>query len=191
MTLVINKNQKGFTLIELLVSTAIFMMVMLAAVGALLITSNAAKKAKSVRYAMDNVNYAMDSISRNLRLGSDLYCYSVGGFSTASTTNDCVGGSAIAYMPYNGSSQNNGYQLYKNTTTGITSIQMCDANNGGCSDMTAPDIDITDMRFTVRGSSKTDGIQPSTIIIIKGKVDIGGKVTTFALQTLASQRSTE
>ncbi len=189
------KNKKlkiknsGFTLIELMVATSVFMMVMLAAVGALLITSNAAKKAKSVRYAMDNVNYAMDSMSRNLRLGSMFHCSS-GSFSTQTSTSDCPGGgSTIVFMSYNGGAQDNGYRLEVDSL-GKGSIEQCDQSIG-CNKMTSPDVNITDLRFIVRGSGISDGIQPSVLIMVKGEVNIGGKITKFALQTMASQRSSE
>jgi hypothetical protein len=47
------------------------------------------------------------------------------------------------------------------------------------------------LKFFVEGSSTTDTKQPSVYIIMKGTVTVKGQLTSFIMQTLASQRSTE
>lgn len=187
-----NKNKsyisfnKGFTLVEVLVATAVFTIVMLAALGSLLISSNHSKKAKALRSAMDNVNYAMESMSRSLRTGSNYNCSS-GITLPTSGLSDCSGGSEIAFMPAYGTSANTKY--YWNTLSTPYSLQKCTVL--GCVDMTSDEVDITSLRFVVRGTDVSDGIQPSVYILMRGTVTIKGEVTAFALQTLASQRNGE
>lgn len=192
----------GFTLIELMVATSIFVMVVLAAIGALMITSNAAKESRSLRYAMDNVNYAMDTMTRNLRLGTEFSCTSAasgaGGYKpSVGFTGDCNLESGIVFTKTQsplGSHYNIAYQLAPTATGNI--IEKCEGTDP-CVALTSPNVNITDLKFTVRGSYSpgpgptNDFLQPSVEILLKGTVTISNKVTEFELQSLASQRTFE
>jgi type II secretory pathway pseudopilin PulG len=68
------KKTTGFTLVEIMVATSIFMIIMLVALGALISSSDTAKKSQALRTAMDNVNFAMESMTKSLRMGTDYYC---------------------------------------------------------------------------------------------------------------------
>lgn len=75
MQLISLKNHdKGFTLLEMIVSIAIFTVVALVAVGALLKVVDANKKAQSLKTSINNLNFALDSISREMRVGSNYSC---------------------------------------------------------------------------------------------------------------------
>jgi prepilin-type N-terminal cleavage/methylation domain-containing protein len=63
--------QSGFSLIEMLVSIAIFMVVAVIAVTALLKIVDASKKSQTLQDTVNNINFAMDSITRELRVGKD------------------------------------------------------------------------------------------------------------------------
>lgn len=67
----------GFTLVEIIVSLAIFTVVSVVAVGALLKIVSANKKAQSIQNAITNLNFALESISREMRSGSKYYCSSL------------------------------------------------------------------------------------------------------------------
>lgn len=69
-----NFCQKGFTLVEMIVSIAIFTIVAVIAVGALLKIIDANKKAQSLKTTINNVHYLLDSMSREVRTGSRYYC---------------------------------------------------------------------------------------------------------------------
>ncbi len=176
------QKNKGFTLVEIMVATFIFMIIMLAAIGALVSVSNAAKKAKALRSAMDNVNYAMDNMSRSLRLGSSYYCSSGSIFLPQTATQDCVGNS-IAFIPSLGSAIDTSFELDSNE------IRKC--TPGGCASLTAPEVEITQLLFTVTGSDPVDGVHPSVFMLVKGNVKVNGEVTEFALQNFVSQRNAE
>ena len=67
-------NQRAFTLIEIIVSLGIFAIVATVALGALVKIVSANKKAQTVQAAVTNINYALDAISREMRVGRNYYC---------------------------------------------------------------------------------------------------------------------
>jgi prepilin-type N-terminal cleavage/methylation domain-containing protein len=67
-------NNRGFTLVEMIVSLAIFSVVAVIAIGALLKVIDANKKAQSIQSSVTNLNFAMESMSRDLRTGTNYYC---------------------------------------------------------------------------------------------------------------------
>ncbi len=110
---------QGFTLIEMIVSLAIFSVVAVVALGALMKIVSANKKAQSLQSAMTNINYALESMSREMRVGSDFSCQESGAqqatfpftpaectFVADSSTNpNLINGSMIAFR----SSKLNGF----------------------------------------------------------------------------------
>lgn len=67
-------HQKGFTLIEMIVSIAIFTIVALVAVGALLKIIDANKVSQSQQTVINSMDFTLESMSRELRTGSNYYC---------------------------------------------------------------------------------------------------------------------
>jgi prepilin-type N-terminal cleavage/methylation domain-containing protein len=194
-------TQKGFTLIELMVATSIFMMVMLMAMGSLIVSSNAAKKSQSLRLTMDNVNFALETMTRSLRTGTNYSCVYSGGSIDLSTTpppSDCPlesnkPGSLVAFVPAVTDPNNPplplAYQKVARPSGGTSTLQRCDQN--GCTDIVSAQVDVEDLRFYVDGSRPDDFIQPKVYIMMRGTVLIKGEPTSFAVQTIASQRSGE
>ncbi|MDQ5893200.1 MAG: hypothetical protein QG640_211 [Patescibacteria group bacterium] len=64
-----SSQQKGFTLVEMIVSLAIFTIVAVVAVGALLKITDANRKGQSLKTAINNLNFALESMSREMRVG--------------------------------------------------------------------------------------------------------------------------
>src|ERR1039458_2601710 len=62
----------GFTLVEMMVSIAIFMVVAVVAVAALLKIVDANRKSQTLQDAVNNINFAMDSITRSEEHTSEL-----------------------------------------------------------------------------------------------------------------------
>lgn len=74
-----NKNistKKGFTLIEMIVSLGIFTVVAVIAVGGLLKIMDANRKSFTLKTAINNMNFALESMSREMRVGNNYYCTS-------------------------------------------------------------------------------------------------------------------
>ena len=80
-------SQKGFTLVEMIVAIALFAVVMLVAVGALLSLTGAHRKAQALQTVMNNLNISLDGMVRNIRMGTEYNC--VGGTSTGLNTANC------------------------------------------------------------------------------------------------------
>lgn len=68
------KYKKGFTLIEVLTAISIFSTVMIIIIGALLMLNNANKKAQALRAVVDNLNFAIEDMTRNIKTGSEYAC---------------------------------------------------------------------------------------------------------------------
>lgn len=58
----------------MIVSLGIFAVVAVIAVGALLKITDANKKAQTLKSSINNINFAMESMSREIRMGSNYYC---------------------------------------------------------------------------------------------------------------------
>ncbi|MES2623265.1 MAG: prepilin-type N-terminal cleavage/methylation domain-containing protein [Patescibacteria group bacterium] len=70
-----NKNtQKGFTLIEVLVSLGIFTIVVVAACGVILSIISSNKKNQAISSVVNNLNYAIESMIRDISTGYSYQC---------------------------------------------------------------------------------------------------------------------
>lgn len=184
-----NKSlQSGFSLIELMVSLSLFIIVVLAAVSSLYAVNNAARKVESMRNVLDNLNFAMESMSRNIRTGYDISC------SSDLTNPNCTvsvgsGSEAISFWSTLGliDSENIQYRL----SNGAIEKEI----SGKKVNITSPEIIIKNLRFFVEGANPTnttDGKQPSVTIFVEGVAQAGtDNLVPFAIQTLVSQRRVE
>lgn len=188
-----NKNniykERGFTLVELMVATSIFMMIMLMAMGSIVIASNASKKAQKIRSTMDNVNFALESMTRSIRMGLNYTCQINDSFAPNANTGDCVnGGNSFSFSPIE--NPDNTVSFIREKRDNETySLSRCEGSV--CVPIVSSEINIERLKFFVKGSSKTDNLQPSVYIIIKGSTIYKGEKTSFAIQTMASQRNIE
>ena len=88
------KASKGFTLVEMITAVAIFSLVMVIGMGALLNVLHANKQTQAIQTAVNNLNLAMEMMSREIRTGYYYHC----GSGDYTLTRDClVGDSSIAF----------------------------------------------------------------------------------------------
>ncbi len=189
-------SPRGFTLIELMVSVAIFSIVMVIGLGALLSMSAADRKAETIASVMNNLNFAIESMTRNIRTGVDYHCATVVG-------GDCASGSDL----FKFTAANGLETVYKfdNSAlcqqTGAVKGCIVRSTDGGATflPITAPEVVITNVNtstggltFYLRGSalgSTGDNSQPNVVITITGYVQVNPtQKANFALQTSATQR---
>jgi type II secretory pathway pseudopilin PulG len=187
----------------MLIATAIFMFVMLIAVGSLVSMVNADRKAQSVAVITDNLRFAIDDVSRTIRTGTDIDG-SVGCSSNTVGT-DCYGGTnrvevtdqdskRVAYR-FSTAAQCNGGGASGQFTSGC--LMRSDDAGATFSPITSPELEIevsgTDAsRFYVRGSNPSDTgdrLQPIVSIILQARITKGlSTPTVLHLQTSITQR---
>jgi prepilin-type N-terminal cleavage/methylation domain-containing protein len=186
------QNQQGFTLIELMVSLSLFVIVVLAAVASLYTVNNASKKVQAMRTSLDNLNFAIESMSRTIRTGTNLGCN--GGIQDCSISNGNTGGDILlqSTLGYDGVVRFIRDDDCFGTGTGcIVKQKQGQTYNASELSITSPEIDIQNMIFYVDGTDPSDGRQPSVIMFLQGTATAGGAVAPFAIQTYVSQRTFE
>jgi prepilin-type N-terminal cleavage/methylation domain-containing protein len=199
-----NIMNMGFTLVELLVSLALFSIVMLAAVGTLYTVNSASQRVTAMRAVLDNLDFAMESMSRTIRTGENIVCGDVQ--TQESGTNNCpfgtsTAGSEALYLTSTIDGSSIEYRWRQDATTGNNEIQKCTLinNNGSlqldptkCVSITDPNINVQKFSFYVNGADPSDGMQPSVIIMMQGVAAAGpGDTEPFDIQTYISQRAGE
>ncbi len=192
--------KNGFSLIEAMIAIALFVTIVMMGVNMLLSASRTHKVTQVMRAAMDSLNFAMEDMSRNVRLGSDVHCFTNPETHTVDVAQGCSGANAsssklaleglygdpsvltdqIAYVFVQGSGGANGY-LAKSTTGNCA--------NGTCFKAITPsDVDVNFIPhsgFTVTCSATTQALVE---IRLAGTVAYQGHQTDFDLQTSVSPR---
>ena len=69
-------SQLGFTLVEMIVSLALFSMVVTVSVGALLVLIASNEQLQAEQSVMTNLSFALDSMAREIRTGTNYFCLS-------------------------------------------------------------------------------------------------------------------
>ncbi len=188
----INKKN-GFTLVEMMVAIAVFSIVMVTAMSALLNVIDANNKARAIKTAINNVSFALEGISKDMRMGTDYVC----GVSEDTNIPDGVdnvctsgGGNIIGYKSPRASSGKMAYYRFHGTQ-----IEECLEKEAGttCSisdfqPITSTEATLTNVKFYVLGVNE-DGKQPRMIMTVSGEAGAKEKIKTqFDLQTGVSQR---
>lgn len=184
---------RGFTLIEMMVAVSIFAIVMLVGVGSLLSLVQTNRRAEAINSVMNNLNSAVESMSRAIRVGTAYYCSNSAtppSPAVLASPLDCssTGGVLLAFESASGDRTNvndqvvyrlNGKQLERSLASGA---------NGTWVALTAPEVSIDSFNFYVIGSPTGDGIQPRVLMRIQGSAMVPGGTTTFTVQASVVQR---
>lgn len=164
---------RGFTLVEMIVAIFIFSVAMVIATGALVSILNANRKAQAVKSVMNNLNFALDSMTRSIRTGADYDC--------GVPSCDVNGSSEFSFI--NADGEEIAYRLNDGTKRVERSVA-----TGSFLPLTSPGVIVNDLAFYLDGESGTDTLQPRVMIIMRGEAGTGKTRTTFDLQTLVTQR---
>ncbi|MFA6585794.1 MAG: prepilin-type N-terminal cleavage/methylation domain-containing protein [Candidatus Paceibacterota bacterium] len=185
-----NNKESGFTIIETMIAIAVFLIVVMIGMGALLNASLIHNKSQNMRSIMDNLSFIMEDMSRNLRIGYDYHCID-NGVPTETGPHNCVGtGRGISFKTPQGEQwvymmlvDDNGFGYIEKSTAGgildsFVRLTPEEINLDGTS------------QFFVTGAKvgAEDNLQPFVTIKLVGKITYKGTDTPFSLQTSVSQR---
>lgn len=169
-------NDRGFTLIELMTAVSIFIIVMTVATGSILNVFDANRKSRSLKTVMNNLNLAVESMSREMRYGYRYHC----GSGDILSPQSCPSGGVLMSFATSTNSQ-----ITYRFNNGSIEKQI---NDGEYIPVTAPEIIIDDMVFYTIGAETSDALQPKVIVKIRSHAGTRAGRTDFTLQTLISQR---
>lgn len=182
------KNQKeGFTLIELIVSVALFTIILTVALGSLLMVIDANRQAKSIKLVVNNLNLAMEGMSRELRVGSNICDFANGNNQPNATCNNTSGTNEIYFTTDQGEI-NSYFGIDENAV-----VRRIGPSGGGNIplQMTGSDVIVDNLVFYIRGVGWLDGEQPLVTMVLNGHISQGDQRVEFNVQSTVSQRKLE
>lgn len=173
------KISAGFTLVELLIAVSLFVVIVTISIGAILSVVDANKKAQNSKTVVDNLNYAVENMTRTVRFGDDYHCGSGG---SLSTPQNCPNGDSLLAVNFEGSTI-----VYR---LNGAAIQVSYNGGGAYSNITSPETVVQYAKFYVFGASDSPSLeQPYVVAVIKGYVGTRPtSQTVFSIETLMSQR---
>lgn len=185
---------RGFTLIEMLVAVALFSVVMIISVGSLVAMAEASRKAETIKSVLNNLNFAFDSMSRNVRTGYSYHCSdgtgdTYGLMGNPATPQNCptYGSSYLAVEASDGSPSNASDQVIYRLNSGR--IEVSSDSGSNFLPLTAPEVTIERLRFYVTGAAVGDNVQPRVVVILSGYIQVTPTTQTdLHLQTALTQR---
>jgi prepilin-type N-terminal cleavage/methylation domain-containing protein len=199
------KINKGYTILETMVAISIFLVVVLAGMNAIFNANLVSHKSEDVRSIVDNMNFILEEMSRNIRTGYNYHCVDANNnsFTNLDTPSSCSLGGAIAFEETSGDPNNpldqwvykiestNGgktYNLLKSTDSGASFVQLNPSQVALHSNLGEGV-----SGFRVLGAESPDAIpsntqQPLVVIRLIGEIRYNDKVSPFSLQTAVSQR---
>ena len=191
-----DNNKNGYTIVETMIAVSLFIIIVMASMGALLNAGLLNEKSQNMRSIVDNLSFVMEEMSRNLRMGNKYYCVAgsddLSNISIAKSGSNCWG---IAFRPFTGGNQ----WVYEIVTAdlGLTYYIRRSINNGADGtwvQLTPEEIAIDPTSsFSISGAESPSALppdyqQPFVTIKLTGKITYKNVVSTFSLQTSVSQR---
>jgi type II secretory pathway pseudopilin PulG len=205
------KQYKAFSLVEILVVLGLFSSIATLSLGALFNTQAMNTRLQETQSILDNVNLSLQSVTRDIRFGSDFQCLSTVPLVTSAELllrKNCIygddgssgGGSVLVFK--SGDAENdldrvalyadNGI-LYKKNIPNSGSVEILQ--------MTSSSTYISSLTFFVKGAQSSDGStdvdgardyeQPIVTVMISGYTkasNTGASSTAFDIQTHISAR---
>ncbi|OHA21658.1 MAG: hypothetical protein A3H73_00860 [Candidatus Taylorbacteria bacterium RIFCSPLOWO2_02_FULL_50_120] len=179
----------------MIVAFGIFSVIMAVSVGSLASLLEANHKARALKTVVNNLHFAFENISRNVRTGSLYHCDITEGELTK--TRDCANNpaSSIIFTARNGKRIVYKYIPVGNGFGTLGRAIILPGQEGLLIDpavfvpVTSPELRVEQLSFFVDGTSLSDKEQPRILIIMRGSMQGKSKVVSrFNFQTLVSQR---
>lgn len=178
-------NKKGFTLVEVIVAVGIFSIVMTIALGAIISIVGANKKAQALHNVINNLNLAVESMVRDMRMGYDYECDYAGYY--------CYEGSrsfSFKSKQYNTLNDEPITVTYRYQDEEDELFIEKSVDGGEFVRITGEEVKIEKLNFFSSSDLTTSYSrqQPVILVVIEGKAVIGQEESKFNIQTLVSQR---
>jgi len=187
----------GFTLVEMMIAFAIFAIIMVISVGSLISLIGANHKAQALKTVVNNLHFALENMSRNIRTGTQYHCSYDGGDHPITETQNCptTPGRQLVFK-----ARDDDYLLYKLSDDGaIVRSKSSDTsmllNVANFIPVTAPEVQVETLNFYVDGADNSEEhgnnkLQPRVLLVVKGWMQGKSKVVSrFDIETLVSQRA--
>ncbi len=159
-----------------MVAVSIFSIVVMVAIGATLSIVGANKKAQALSSVINNLNFAVESMVRDLRTGYNYSCGPSLGFT-------CSPSSPTSVITFYSE------QYAGNVTYSFSNGHIFKTRNSGTQfQITADEVKINHLNFIVTKSSSPGVSQPKILLVIDGEAKSGLSVSQFKIQSLLSQR---
>ena len=168
---------RGYTLVELIIAVGLFALVMTLASGAYLMMIAFSRQTQSTITGINNLSFALESLTRTIRTGIDYNC---GG------TGDCPSGASTFSL-----TDENGVTV----SYALSGSAIQATVDGVAGALTEPSVTVTSMKFYAFGTPRGSGDrrQSRVTIIVSGTVSAGpGKpLQAFTAETGATMRGTD
>ncbi len=187
-----HKKIKGFTLIEVMVSIAVFAIIMTVGVGALVTITHKYNVSKDQKLVADNLSFMLESITREIRLGTRYYSGS-GSNAVFFEANPRDGKSgSVGFEMANPSDIRGRYMSYSLEGNVLRRYRYdMDGDPISVDELNDPSsVVIEELDFTVVGADESgtnDGRQP--LVWVRMKARPVSADLPISLQTLVSQRA--
>ncbi len=196
------KTNRGFTLIEVMIAVGLFVTVVIIGITAVLDTNTTYKRTQAVRSILDNLNFVVEDMARNLRLGTNYHCGNQGDPSMPQDCEPLNEQGVIAFEGQGGDPADASDQIFYGVSADGNIQKGKKVGGATVYDVITPPeimIDTGQSGFTVIGAcpsvvvagnsscSTIDTIQPRVIIRLSGKVHYKNTDTPFSIETTVSQ----
>ena len=190
------KTKFGFTIIETMIAISLFLVVVMIGINSLLNASVIHQKSQDLRSIVDNLNFIMEDMSKNIRTGYNYYCITGGDtLSNVATTKSGSSCWGIAFESATGSTSDandqwayyiSGGKIFKSTQGPYVASAFVQLTPDEVVLESSPTI----AGFSVLGAEPppANSQQPFVIIRLVGKITYKNIVSPFSIQTSASQR---
>ncbi len=203
MKKIFTQKNRGYTIIETMIAISLFIVITTVGMTSLLNANLVYRKSQNMRSIIDNLNYVMEDMSKNMRTGSKFRCFrsgdSLNTTEAGGVSRSCPNGWALAFESPLGSASTSSDQwvyylrLDTNVTPNVTRIYKSTNSMTDFFQVTSSEIEIDSdaSSFSVLGAepvSALDTQQPLITIRLVGNIRYKTVDTPFSLQTSVSSR---
>ena len=173
-------HNQAFTLVEIMVAVSIFAIVATITVSALLSANAVNNKAQAIKLAMDNLNYALDSIAIKMKFGTNFSFNDTNAELTFESPKDSSAtGVAKEYYTY-----------HLNSTDGPLGFLEMKKDFGDYTPITSiTNLDIKTFKVDANPTTGPTGDAfGRAVIAIEGRAIVGNQEQKFAVETAVTER---